>query len=122
MRRTRRQLYEHINGDYYGFRDEEDGVLERVEAQAEAAMLAQARAQWQRDQEERAAAGGVDVRTLHGGKDGRGDAFTAHVPLPERGQIEALVVAKKKAELLARYQSAELTEEEAAARKAVNAK
>lgn len=35
MRRTRHQMYQHINADYYGFRDEEDGVLEKVEAEAE---------------------------------------------------------------------------------------
>ena len=35
IRRTRHQMYAHINADYYGFRDEEDGVLERVEATAE---------------------------------------------------------------------------------------
>lgn len=35
IRRTRHQMYAHINADYYGFRDEEDGVLERVEAAAE---------------------------------------------------------------------------------------
>lgn len=28
-------MYQHINADYYGFRDEEDGVLEKVEAEAE---------------------------------------------------------------------------------------
>ena len=35
IRRTRHQMYAHINADYYGFRDEEDGVLEKVEAAAE---------------------------------------------------------------------------------------
>ena len=35
LRRTRHQMYQHINADYYGFRDEEDGVLEKVEAEAE---------------------------------------------------------------------------------------
>lgn len=38
VRRTRKQLYEHIDGDYYGYRDEEDGVLVKVEAEAEAVM------------------------------------------------------------------------------------
>ena len=38
VRRTRKQLYEHIDGDYYGYRDEEDGVLIKVEAEAEATM------------------------------------------------------------------------------------
>ena len=41
IRRTRHQLYQHIDADYYGFRDEEDGVLERVEAIAEEALRAQ---------------------------------------------------------------------------------
>ena len=35
LRRTRHQMYQHINADYYGFRDEEDGVLEKVEIEAE---------------------------------------------------------------------------------------
>lgn len=38
LRRTRHQMYAHINADYYGFRDEEDGVLEKVEAEAERAV------------------------------------------------------------------------------------
>ena len=38
VRRTRKQLYEHIDGDYYGYRDEEDGILIKVEAEAEATM------------------------------------------------------------------------------------
>ena len=35
LRRTRHQMYQHINADYYGFRDEEDGVLEKIEIEAE---------------------------------------------------------------------------------------
>lgn len=41
VRRTRHQLYQHIDADYYGFRDEEDGVLEKVEAVAEKMLRAQ---------------------------------------------------------------------------------
>ena len=41
VRRTRHQLYQHIDADYYGFRDEEDGVLEKVEAVAEKTLRAQ---------------------------------------------------------------------------------
>lgn len=36
VRKTRHQLYKHIDGDYYGFRDEEDGSLLKAEAEAEA--------------------------------------------------------------------------------------
>lgn len=35
IRRTRHEMYRKINGDYYGFRDEEDGVLLTIEADAE---------------------------------------------------------------------------------------
>lgn len=43
LRRTRHQLYQHINADYYGFRDEEDGLLVRMEAAAEQLLRQQAR-------------------------------------------------------------------------------
>lgn len=43
VRRTRGQLYKAIDPDYYGFRDEEDGILERVEAEAEREMRAKVR-------------------------------------------------------------------------------
>ncbi len=36
-------MYKFIDADYYGFRDEEDGVLAQVEGPAEAAMRAEAR-------------------------------------------------------------------------------
>jgi pre-mRNA-splicing factor ISY1 len=42
--RTRQQLFKSITPDYYGFRDEEDGVLLSVEGDAEAAM--QAKVSW----------------------------------------------------------------------------
>ena len=43
VRRTRHQMYKSIDPDYYGFRDEEDGVLERVEAEAEHLIRAEVR-------------------------------------------------------------------------------
>lgn len=41
MRKTRYQMHKAIDADYYGFRDEEDGVLVPLEEEAEAAMRAQ---------------------------------------------------------------------------------
>ncbi len=41
VRRTRHQMYKGIDPDYYGFRDDEDGVLEKVEAEAEKLMRAE---------------------------------------------------------------------------------
>jgi hypothetical protein len=41
VRKTRFQMHKSITPDYYGFRDEEDGVLVKVEAVAERAIQAQ---------------------------------------------------------------------------------
>ncbi len=41
LRKTRFQMHKAIDPDYYGFRDEDDGVLVRVEAEAEKLMRAQ---------------------------------------------------------------------------------
>jgi hypothetical protein len=35
VRKTRYQMHKSIDPDYYGFRDEEDGLLAKVEAEAE---------------------------------------------------------------------------------------
>jgi pre-mRNA-splicing factor ISY1 len=109
VRRTRQQLQQSIDADYYGFRDEEDGVLLRAEAAAEKLLLAEARQRWEAEQAEREAAGGAAAR---GAAEDAESAFMAHVPLPDRGSIEAAVVAKKKRELLAKYQTSEQTRAE----------
>lgn len=44
VRRTRFQMHKAITPDYYGFRDEEDGVLLRVEAAADKEIAARVRA------------------------------------------------------------------------------
>ena len=43
VRKTRYQMHKAIDPDYYGFRDEEDGVLEKLEADAERIMRMQVR-------------------------------------------------------------------------------
>ncbi len=46
VRRSRHEMYKLIDGDYYGFRDDEDGVLEPLEAAAERALRAQVCVVW----------------------------------------------------------------------------
>jgi len=117
VRRTRHQMQQSIDAEYYGFRDEEDGVLARVEAAAESTMLASAREQFLAEQAVRAAAAGEKLEAGQElGPSGVDAAFTAHVPLPDAAAIESLVLQKKKRELLAKYASAELQAEETQAR------
>jgi pre-mRNA-splicing factor ISY1 len=101
---TRAQLLARVNADYYGFRDEEDGVLVAAEAAAAPGVQAAADAAW----EERAAkvGGGGGGEASTSGGDGGGPGFTAYVPLPDDREIAAAVLAKKKAALLAKYGSA----------------
>lgn len=124
-RRTRAQLAKGIGPDYYGFRDEEDGVLLRLERAAErGAYGAALQRAWEagqggqqqqkraREEADAAAAGGgraggeggaAAAAADGGGEEGGGGSFAAFVPLPDRAAIERAVVAKKKRELLARY-------------------
>jgi hypothetical protein len=47
VRRTRHQMNKAIDADYYGFRDEEDGILAKEEAIAEEEMVAMAVLEWE---------------------------------------------------------------------------
>ena len=125
VRRTRHQMNKNIDADYYGFRDEEDGVLLREEAEAEKAMVAAAVMDWEekevqrdRDQKRRRGQGGGGAQDDD--QDGQHD-FVAHVPLPDQKDIEGLVLEKKKRDLLAKYSSAELVAQEAEAKAMLNA-
>lgn len=46
--------------------------------------------------------------------------FVAHVPLPEKTQIEQLVLEKKKKDLLAKYASEELQGQQGRAKEMLN--
>jgi pre-mRNA-splicing factor ISY1 len=46
VRRTRHQMNKNIDADYYGFRDEEDGILLKEEEEAEKALVAAAVLDW----------------------------------------------------------------------------
>ena len=126
VRRTRHAMNKTIDADYYGFRDEEDGVLLDMESEAEKVRVEQSVARWKRGEEERAAA--EKSTRGRGGRGGDGDddddshQFIAHVPLPDTKDIENLLVQKKKKELLAKYMSIELAAAENEAKEMLNKK
>ncbi|KAL4452496.1 hypothetical protein ABPG75_008158 [Micractinium tetrahymenae] len=134
VRRTRAEMHRAINADYYGFRDEEDGILEKVEAEAEGPMRAAAIAEWEEKEAERQAAfaairggelggGGGDGQAADGGvaaADGGASQFVAYVPLPDQKEIEQKVLESKKAALLQQYISAEEAAKQQTARELLN--
>lgn len=146
-RRTRYDIYKRIDASYYGYRDDEDGVLERVEGPAEERMRAEAVAEWRRMEEIRKEArrsvksGEVvtvakellveeeeDVveeerrseRERELKERGEEREFVVHVPLPDEKEIEKMVLEKKKTELLSKYTSELLLEEQTEAKQMLN--
>lgn len=120
-------MHRAIDADYYGFRDEEDGILERVEAEAELVMRRQALEEWQEKEAERQAAF-ASLRAHDGGNDAgnQGDdaagvpQFVAYVPLPDQKEIEQKVLESKKQQLLKQYISAEEAAKQQAAKELLN--
>ncbi|GMN40704.1 hypothetical protein TIFTF001_009930 [Ficus carica] len=147
-RRTRYDIYKRIDASYYGYRDDEDGVLERVEGPAEERMRAEAVAEWRRMEEIRKEA----RRSVKSGevvtvakellveeeedvveeerrsererelkeRSEKEREFVVHVPLPDEKEIERMVLEKKKTELLSKYTSELLLEEQTEAKQMLN--
>lgn len=138
-RRTRGEIMRDITPDYYGYRDDDDGILASAEAAAEVELLAAARIEWD-------SAGNLRKRSrVHtsdgsgatvGVEDGEDDddytlstadaiafadtAFRAHVPVPTQADIERALLDRKKAllqqSLLEKYASPALQAEQQAHR------
>lgn len=124
--RTRAAIMRDITPDYYGYRDDDDGVLAAAEAAAERDALVAARTEWDASVAARAAqraeggAAGGGSAAAEDADDDEGltlsaaealafadTAFRAHVPVPTQADIERALLARKKellqASLLARY-------------------
>ncbi|CAI5960343.1 unnamed protein product [Closterium sp. NIES-64] len=186
-KRNRYELYKRIDMDYYGYRDEEDGILVRLETEAEREIIEKAVREWEEleavkaearravksgeeasirvqtdlldelgapietresrerrgviaqereeageeeteeDRETAAERARREEAALDAAEEAALDAvggrrFVAHVPLPDEKEIERMVVAKKKAELLSKYASTELVKEEEEAKELLNIK
>ncbi|EPS69139.1 hypothetical protein M569_05628 [Genlisea aurea] len=144
-RRTRYDIYKRIDASYYGYRDDEDGILEKLEGPAEIKMREAAVATWMemeniKKEARRAVKSGevVEVgavskilfeeeedvveeeRRLEQEIKDKEKEFVAHVPLPDEDEIKKKVLEKKKQEMLEKYTSNELLEELAEAKTLLN--
>ncbi|KMZ60666.1 Pre-mRNA-splicing factor ISY1-like protein [Zostera marina] len=149
-RRTRYEIYKRIDASYYGYRDDEDGILVKLEAPAEEKMRKETVDEWGRMEairkEARKSVRSGEVATVGAAVEevlfeGVEDVvieerlqkemedekhrkteheFVVHVPLPDEKEIERMVVEKKKAELLSKYTSDELMDEQSEAKSMLN--
>jgi pre-mRNA-splicing factor ISY1 len=122
-KRKRGDVYKYITPDYYGLRDEEDGVLIELEEEVAArrrAKLQKVRQEYHRtveEEREKARATGdeeaLDALTPFdweseeedeglGGVTGAADAIAAHVAVPTQDIVAQVILDKKKHELLER--------------------
>ncbi|CAK9133553.1 unnamed protein product [Ilex paraguariensis] len=140
-------IYKRIDASYYGYRDDEDGILEKLEGPAEKKMRAAAVAEWMEmeeiKREARRAVKSGEVAEVGVGaaakilfeeeedvveeerqremeRKEKEEEFVVHVPLPDEKEIEKMVLEKKKMELLSKYASENLLEEQTEAKVMLN--
>lgn len=116
-KKTRGELMKDVDADYYGYRDDDDGVLIPLEEKAEKIAQQNAIRKWKEKQSSGENNKNVDedddlyhiegdVRIAENVDDSMGllaPRFTAHVPVPTQKDIEAALLRKKKQELLEKY-------------------
>ena len=116
-RKTRAELYKLIDADYYGYRDDDDGVLVKTEKEVELKSRKKAFNEW----ETKKASGEVTINEdLDGNiyliklsnsvsdnetKGIADEPFVSHVPVPSQKDVEKILVSRKRQELLDRYAS-----------------
>jgi len=120
-RKTRKQLFKNIQPDYYGWRDEEDGMLLLAEQQKEMEAVQKEVARWKAEQankpkSKQVAAPAEPELAPEPTKEASGEPekkaprsmdFKAFVDVPTMEEIEKLIIAKKKQHLLSRYASSD---------------
>lgn len=121
-RKTRKQLFKNIQPDYYGWRDEEDGMLLLAEQEAEHAAVQKEVARWEAEranapkkakvasEPEPAKAGkpAQEKKAAEEPGDSKAIDFKAYVDVPTMKDIERLIIEKKKRALLQRYASEDM--------------
>jgi len=115
-KKTRAELMKDVDAQYYGFRDDDDGLLVPLELEAEQKAVIAAVAEWKGKKMGDADGDEIDDEDLYlqpvvakeealqeameAGKEGR---FLARVPIPTQTDIEEALLRRKKQELLALY-------------------
>ncbi|GLV34159.1 uncharacterized protein CBL_00089 [Carabus blaptoides fortunei] len=123
-RKTRAELMKDIDADYYGYRDDDDGILLPLELRAERKSIQKAVSAWIAKKEESLKNGeegqeepeeeniyhvqDADSDEEMGGTttnahDKNAQSFIAHVPVPSQQEVEQALLKRKKQELLEKY-------------------
>lgn len=120
-RKTRAELMKNIDADYYGYRDDDDGILIPLEKAYNDEAEQEALEKWnarkagggnpvEEEEEEDIYAVQADEMSDDGiasdtENESNNQRFIAHVPVPSRQMVEEALVEKKKKELFEQYVS-----------------
>lgn len=129
-RKTRAELMKDIDADYYGYRDEDDGLIAPLEQEAEKKAIGEKVKEW-KEKQEAIARGEIpkdseetEEEEVYKPEDIEMEEedseetetdiphFIAHVPVPSQKEIEEALLERKKRELLEKYTSDSLQAEE----------
>ncbi|CAB3243965.1 unnamed protein product [Arctia plantaginis] len=113
-RRTRADLMRDVDADYYGYRDDDDGLLMPLEQEAEKEAIANAVDEWKRNKEENKDQDLSDEENIYPEdpddkriEDEEAEpvrqVVTSHVAVPSQKDIEEALLRRKKQELLEKY-------------------
>jgi len=98
-KRTRYDLYKGIDGDYYGFRDDDDGILEKKEKMEEENQRNKAIQEWIQTQKEKSGDDAIiDYPIDH-------DYYerVSKDPIPTISDIELILLQRKKSDLAKKF-------------------
>jgi len=95
--KTRGELFKSVDADYYGFRDEEDGLLEPLEREAEKEARAKALEEWNKTHGESEAVTGDHMEFDQ-------DLTPSNVfVVPSKEDIENMLLERRRAEMMAMF-------------------
>lgn len=98
-RQTRWELFQRVDYDYFGFGDDDDGILIEKERMAEETAIEHKVELWKQER----LAKGLSTYIMPIEDEERGELQSSYVQLPTAEDIELLLVEKKKEMLLRRY-------------------
>jgi pre-mRNA-splicing factor ISY1 len=97
-KRTRYDMYQRIDADYYGYRDDEDGLLEKLEKDAEQKVRENLIQEWNKTQI--AKYGSLESSPFLPKEEEDEIEYKVHVALPTQEDIDQEILRKMKEEVL----------------------
>ncbi|VDD88225.1 unnamed protein product [Enterobius vermicularis] len=119
-RKNRSELMKHVNADYYGYMDDDDGLLVPLEEESQQIARMEGEKEWEENKDKwrakKADEEDIDIYKVKDdsdeeldtkqstlvGEDGK-ETFVQHVMVPSQKDIEILILQKKKAQLYEKF-------------------